>query len=248
MDLLLMFVVIIVLFYVSKSFMNYNVVVQSGGTIDYDSLEVEAKIIVALMSKVAKADGKVSELEAELLSNTFTDFASTFENSESMREELKSIYYNEKDLDDNTTFLTQELYKLTRHSYAKRIRILEYLLNMAFIDLEYAQSEEDIIITIAENLEIKQEDFMKILNAFKEAYATFQSQSHDNLDDAYKTLGVTASDDLASVKKAYRKLVKENHPDIISGKGLGEDEIQKATIRLQEINAAYDLIKTKLGA
>jgi DnaJ like chaperone protein len=248
MDLLLMFVVVLVLFYVSKSFMNYNVVIESGGSVDYDSLEVEAKIIVALMSKVAKADGKVSELEAELLSNTFTDFASTFENSEEMREELKSIYYNEKDLDDNTTFLTQELYKLTRHSYAKRIRILEYLLNMAFIDLEYAQSEEDIIITIAENLEIKQEDFLKILNAFKEAYARFATQSHDNLDEAYKTLEVSASDDLSSVKKAYRKLVKENHPDIISGKGLGEDEIQKATIRLQEINAAYDLIKSKLGA
>jgi len=48
---------------------------------------------------------------------------------------------------------------------------------------------------------------------------------------------------MKDIKKAYRKLVKDNHPDIITGRGLGEDEIQKATIRLQEINSAYELIK-----
>jgi DnaJ like chaperone protein len=244
MDLVLMFVVVIVLFYVSKSFMSYNTDIEnSSNTIDYETLEIEAKIIVALMSKVAKADGIVTELEAELLSHTFSDFASTFENQKQIREELKSIYKTEKDKDDNLEFLTQELYKLTKHSYSKRLKILEYLLNMAFIDLEYAQEEEDIIITIAENLEIKQDDFIKLLDAFKEAYSSFASKTHDNIQEAYKILGVDANSDMKDIKKAYRKLVKDNHPDIITGRGLGEDEIQKATIRLQEINSAYELIK-----
>jgi len=113
---------------------------------------------------------------------------------------------------------------------------------MAFIDLEYTQ-EEDIIITIAENLEIKQDDFIKLLDAFKEAYSSFASKTHDNIQEAYKILGVDANSDMKDIKKAYRKLVKDNHPDIITGRGLGEDEIQKATIRLQEINSAYELIK-----
>ena len=54
--------------------------------------EHEAGLLVAMMAKVAKADGKVSELEAEILSHTFTDISNHFENSEEVREQLKSIY------------------------------------------------------------------------------------------------------------------------------------------------------------
>ena len=48
--------------------------------------------LVALMSKVAKADGNVSELEAEILSHTFSDISNHFEDSENIREQLKAIY------------------------------------------------------------------------------------------------------------------------------------------------------------
>jgi DnaJ like chaperone protein len=248
MDLILMFAILMILFYVSKSFMSYENNSQIvNNTIDYEALEQEAKIIVALMAKVAKADGIVSTLEAELLSNTFDDFASTFDNKDEIRTQLKEIYYSEKDKNDNIVFLTKELYTRTKFSYKKRLKILEYLLNMAFIDLEYTQSEEDVIITIAENLEIKQDDFIKMLNAFKDAYTTFKQQTNHDLEQAYKILGVNKDIDLNSLKKTYRKLVKQNHPDIVSGKGLGEEEIQKATIKLQEINAAYELIKSKIN-
>ena len=245
MDLLLFIVVAIIIYYISQSFMKFEVSVQNGEDIDYNGLEIEAKLIIALMAKIAKADGRVSELEAELLSNTFTDFAETFSNPEQMREELKEIFYTEKDLDDNSVFLAQELYKLTRHQYTKRVRILEYLLNMAFIDRHLAPEEEDLLITIAENLEIRQEDFIRFLNAFKETYTSYNQrrESQQPQKDFHEVLGVAKDADFATIKKAYRRLVKENHPDIISGKGLGEEEIQKATIKLQEINEAYEELK-----
>src|SRR5690606_27244655 len=50
----------------------------------------------------------------------------------------------------------------------------------------------------------------------------------------------TASD--AEVKRAYRKLMSENHPDKLMGQGVPEDMIQLATERSQEIQTAYDLI------
>ena len=245
MDLILLIIIVAVIVYISKSFMKFEVAVQNGEDIDYNALEIEAKLIVALMAKIAKADGRVSELEAELLSNTFTDFAETFENKDEIRAELKDIFYTEKELDDNTVFLSQELYKLTRHQYNKRVRILEYLLTMAFIDRELAPQEEDLLITIAENLEIRQEDFIRFLNAFKETYTSFNNSRAQKRasTDFHEVLGVTKDADFATIKKAYRDLVKQHHPDIISGKGLGEEEVQKATIKLQEINEAYEELK-----
>lgn len=243
MDIILIIIVASILIYVSKSFMSF----EQAPIDNSNSLEVEAKLIVALMSKVAKADGRICELEAELLSHTFSDFANSFSNPLSIRKELKEIYENEKDLDDNIEFLALELYKLTKFSYKKRVRILEYLLNMAFIDKEYTDEEESVIITIAEKLEIKQEDFITILNAFKEVYEKIKNSNENSLEQAYKILGVNSKSDTKEIKIAYRKLVKENHPDIISGKGLGENAIKEATIRLQEINSAYEKIKSNLG-
>ena len=45
-----------------------------------DISEHEAGLLVAMMAKVAKADGNISELEAEVLSHTFTDISSYFKN------------------------------------------------------------------------------------------------------------------------------------------------------------------------
>ena len=63
------------------------------------------------------------------------------------------------------------------------------------------------------------------------------------LEDAYKTLDANASDDMATIKKKYRTLVKIHHPDIVTGQGGSKSIIEEATKKLQEVNEAYELIK-----
>ena len=64
-----------------------------------------------------------------------------------------------------------------------------------------------------------------------------------NVSDAYKLLGVNESDDMDVVKKAYRKLIREYHPDIIKSQGKDDAYMQEATAKTQEINQAYEMIK-----
>jgi len=45
------------------------------------------------------------------------------------------------------------------------------------------------------------------------------------------------------IKKAYRKLISEYHPDKLMGQGVPEDMIKVATERSQKVQTAYDLIK-----
>jgi DnaJ like chaperone protein len=65
----------------------------------------------------------------------------------------------------------------------------------------------------------------------------------DSLRDAYAVLGVEASASDARVKKAYRRMMNQHHPDKLVAKGLPEEMIKLATEKTQEIKRAYDLVK-----
>jgi len=240
-------VIVIVVFYLltknyqTEAYQHINVDVKQ--TLKGDLAEHEAGLLVALMAKVAKADGRVNELEAELLSLTFNDIARVFENSESVREALKVIYQKEMQSFDNTLIVSQKYLKLTRNDYAKRLKVMEYLLNLAFIDNEFSQAEFMITEDIANALEIKRADFDGLIAAFKHFYANKASKAQMGIKNAYALLGADESEDMESIKKKYRALVKEYHPDILMGQGKDQSMIDAATTKLQEINEAYEMIK-----
>lgn len=69
-----------------------------------------------------------------------------------------------------------------------------------------------------------------------------QSSSGPSLKDAYTVLGVSESDDQNTVKRAYRKLMNEHHPDKLAAKGLPDEMMELAKEKAQQIQAAYDLV------
>jgi DnaJ like chaperone protein len=60
-------------------------------------------------------------------------------------------------------------------------------------------------------------------------------------------LGLEASATDAEIKKAYRKLVSQHHPDKLVSQGLPEEMMEIAKTRVREINTAYDQIKQARG-
>ena len=250
MEIVVLLVVIAILFFIGKNYKTEefrNINLKTKDRFEGDLLHHEAGLLVALMAKVSKADGKVCELEAEVLKHTFNDISSHFENHEEIREKLKALYENEKHSFDNLIDICNKLYNLTKHDYHKRVKIMEYLLNLAYIDKEFSSAEKMITEDIANALKIKIEDFNNLINTFEAFYAQQASNKAISLEKAYEILESNPADDAATLKKNYRSLVKKHHPDIISGQGASQNIIDEATKKLQEINEAYELIKKDKG-
>lgn len=231
--------------YKTEKFKNINLTHKEN--FDGDLLNHEAGLLIALMAKVAKADGKVCELEAELLKHTFNDISSHFENNEEVREKLKVLYKEQKESFDNTLEICQSLYTLTKFDYSKRVKIMEYLLNLAFIDKDFSDTERMITEDISNALKIKPHDFENLISTFEAFYSNQASSNALSLEKAYEVLESNSDDDNTIIKKKYRKLVKQYHPDIMSGRGESQNIIDEATKKLQEINEAYELIKKDRG-
>lgn len=250
MKLIFLLIVGIILYFIARNYKTEkfeNIKLDIKERFDGDLMNHKAGLLVALMAKVAKADGQVCELEAEMLKHTFTDISRHFENQEEIREKLKQIYAKEKESFDNTIEICDKLYKVTKNHYQKRVKIIEYLLNLAFIDKDFSQTEFMIAEDIANALKIKRADFENLVNRFENFYRQQKENQALSLEKAYVILESNENDDNNTLKKNYRKLVKQHHPDIVSGQGASQSIIDEATSKLQEINEAYEIIKKHRG-
>jgi len=75
-----------------------------------------------------------------------------------------------------------------------------------------------------------------------------RSSSNPNLKDEfyyYKVLGISKGATVADIKKAYKNLISQYHPDKVSN--LGSDLQNLAKKKAQEINEAYQYFKNKLN-
>ncbi|MBT6388204.1 MAG: molecular chaperone DjlA, partial [Campylobacteraceae bacterium] len=144
MKLIVLLFVGVILYFIARGYKTEdynNIKLDSKQKFEGDIQDHEAGLLVALMAKVAKADGSVCELEAEVLKHTFTDISSHFINNDEVRDQLKAIYSKEKESFDNTLELATKYYKLTKRDYSKRLKVMEYLLNLAFIDGDFSSTE-----------------------------------------------------------------------------------------------------------
>ncbi len=246
MNIIVLIIIVIAIFtYLSKGYIKYNNNYKEQFKNFSTSKEAiknsELGLFVALVAKVAKADGKIDTLEAELISNMLSDVAQVFPEPQKTKDILKEIFNEQKDIQTNTIELAQNLKNILGHDLNKQISMMGFLIQLAFIDGEVTKSEEKVLISIAETIQIDPDVYHKIFDQFESISQNNQPTS--SVQDAYKTLEVSPNDSLEIVKKAYKKLVRQHHPDIIKAQGKSDSYIKEATIKTQEINAAYEMIK-----
>jgi DnaJ like chaperone protein len=130
---------------------------------------------------------------------------------------------------------------------AKNLRevLLAYLIVMALADGHFHPAEEALLTEIAGHLGYGPDAFKRMIEMVlnQSHFGGGQASTVAALDDAYKALGVTKDSTDAEIKRAYRKLMSQYHPDKLMGQGVPEDMIAMATEQAKEIQLAHDLIK-----
>ena len=210
----------------------------------------EAKFLVSLLAKVAKSDGRVSELEARLITQVLDDLSQKVSGVSGVREYLKEVYNSQKENVDNA-YETARNYKRTFNlNYDTCVARLTFFLNLAYIDGEFNKSEQDIIRNIAYGFGIDKETLDEIIYKFDSFYGSKFGADHDEIsqeNDAFEILGLSKNASLDEVKARYKELVRQYHPDILMGRGESKEVIERSTKKLQEINEAYGRLKEKFG-
>lgn len=189
--------------------------------------------IIALSAKMAKADGVVTSAEVDAFRSIF-DFPP---------EEAKNV---------------ARLYNLARQdvagyeAYAERLAamcrtcdqgcpvledIIDDLFHIAKADGLVHESEMAFLARIAEIFGIDEDRFADI------------TQRHLHLEgDPYRVLGVSPNDDFATIRKRYRALASEHHPDRLHARGVPVEFHTVAHQRMAKFNAAYAAIQKERRA
>jgi DnaJ like chaperone protein len=202
-----------------------------------------------IMGHLAKADGHISKEEVAEAENLIQRLGLTPEH----REEAIAFFKQGAESDFKLEPAVANFISEGGRKHNLPILLLEFLFSTAMADGELHPAEQEILAKTAGYLGISRRQFEQLL-AMLTAQQNFrgggsyqqgrQAPRVDELENAYKALGVNSSDSDKDIKRAYRKLMSQHHPDKLIAQGVPEDMLKVATEKAQDIQGAYDLIKT----
>lgn len=199
----------------------------------------------SVMGHVAKAKGRVSEHEIAFASAYMSKLGLNAE----MRQQAQDAFREGK----MPAFPLKQTLSRFRATCGSRpdlmLLFLEIQIQVAFADGTLDDAEREALHVIAKHLGYAAHELDKLLEMIIAGAQFHQgggSVNHEEqLENAYKVLGVEADATTQAVKKAYRKLMSQHHPDKLIAKGLPPEMMEVAKQKTQDIQAAYDLINKR---
>ena len=207
--------------------------------------------LFATLGHLGKADGRVTPHEIQMVESLMQQMHITGDH----RQRAIRLFNQGKQPDFQLEPALQPFLHASVVRQDLRQMFTEILVEAAFSSGSVSAEETAILQKVATQLHIPGPVFAAMMNARSGAGgAYYQSGGQrapgrrvDSLDQAYAKLNLKQSATDAEVKKAYRKLVSQYHPDKLVSRGLPEEMMDVAKSRVREINTAYDQIKQTRG-
>lgn len=205
--------------------------------------------VFSVMGHVAKADGRVSAQEIAHAERIMSEMRL---NADQRRAAIR--LFNEG---KQPGFPLDDVVRQFREECHRRSTLLqmfiEIQLQAALADGELSPAVRRVLLRVGDGLGIDRASLERLIAMMEAATgrgaagAGPRRTPGGDLAEAYRTLGVdtTASDE--EVKRAYRRLMNQHHPDKLVAKGLPEEMVRLATERTRQVRNAYDRVRAARG-
>jgi len=199
----------------------------------------------AAMGRLCKADGRIREQEIKLASSVMEHLKLN-----QTQKRLAIRLFNEgKQADFDVETVLGRFYRICRHRASVVQVFIEIQLQAAIADGPLNDLEEALLLRMCKRLDVSRSIYSRIKRRVNEnKFGKLQPQQPAvasrpmSLASASELLGVSRWTSKEEVKKAYRRLMGQFHPDKMAARGASEDELQLATARVQDIKRAFDIV------
>lgn len=201
--------------------------------------------LFSLLGKIAKADGRVTKDEGDLV----VSFLDRMRVTGRQREFAIQVFNEAKGIHYTVDELAEQFRQVTGGRRDLSFGLLEMLFQVAMADGTFHPHEEEQIRRVAEVVGVGEYEWNTLYHRYvRGAGGEARSASAGpSLQEHYETLGVSEDATDEEVKTAYRRLAKDNHPDTLIAKGLPEEFVEYATERFQRIQNAWSEVKKARG-
>lgn len=179
--------------------------------------------VIALGAKMAKADGLVTRDEV-------TAFREVFQIAKEDEAAAARVFNLARQDVAGFEDYAISIKKMYGENCQPLMDLMDGLFHIAMADGEYHPNEDQFLHRVAEIFDIRE-------RAFRAMRARFVPDAEP---DPHDVLGVETGAPMAEIKRAYRQLVKDTHPDQMIARGVPEEAVELATKRMAEINAAWE--------
>ena len=201
------------------------------------------------MGHLAKADGEVSPSEIRLAEAVIRQM----QLSPEQRDAAIKLFNEGKSPDFDLDETLEHFRQVCRRRGNVIQMFIEIQLQAAYADGDLDPAEERLLLHMCELLGFPEQRFRLLERMLRGEQRSRGQQGGParaeqiRLDDAYEILGVSRDASNDEVKKAYRRLMSQHHPDKLVSKGLPDEMIEMAKTKSQDIGRAYERIKEERG-
>lgn len=220
-----------------------------NGAAGADQERIQAAFFTAtfsVMGYIAKVDGRVTQDEIDLAKAVMDRLGLNAE----MRKSAQKLFQEGKAADFPIDEVLRQ-FKQESHRRTTLIQMfLEIQLQAAYADGVMHPAERKALLNICKQLGIPGSLLDRLEEMLRAGFGQGGYQAARDempLENAYAILGVDSSMSDVELKKSYRRLMSQHHPDKLVAKGLPEQMIKDATEKTQQIKAAYERIKKSRG-